>query len=359
MTSSKPTTGNATTGDDLDPDAIRGISDNKGDLAEQQGLAEKEKAVQYYGGRNNTGKAKIKLMAKIIPTTSKDKIQLSHLPLEIQQNYQTIFTPWLWEMFGGTQPWESPSKDDIHKLWSQIFDNGPALSQKMEFIVFKLVDDCLAEWQNKFASTALTYLKGHVFSSLPKNMKEARSIYAKWLVTGKDHERPFYYRVFEDGNGLFQSSLIAAMLGSHFSGISQIRARAHSKERPIGALVLSIQATNWGDCMEMREGKHFKIKTTSSLVKVVNELSDVQWDKIINTAISTSKQKNLNETIPVQVEEVLGSSAESDFELADDDEKEGAGLEEYNGDSLGSQATAMENRALDNMDVDTHLEGSK
>ncbi|KAF8219553.1 hypothetical protein L208DRAFT_1339243, partial [Tricholoma matsutake] len=212
--------------------------------------------------------SQIKLMAKIIPTTSvvgfipsssrscsrgplkKDKVQLSHLPLEIQQNYQTIFTPWLWEMFGGTQPWESPSEDNIHKLWSQIFDNGPALSQKMEFIVFKLVDDHLVEWQNKFASTALTYLKGHVFSSLPKNTKEARSIYAKWLVTGKDHERPFYYRVFEDGNGdvastkagLFQSSLIAAMLGSHFSGISQISAGACSKECPIAALVLSIQA---------------------------------------------------------------------------------------------------------------------
>ena len=60
MTSSKPTTGNATTGDDSDTDAIGGISDNEGDLAEQQGLAEKEKAaMQYYGGRNNPGKVKV------------------------------------------------------------------------------------------------------------------------------------------------------------------------------------------------------------------------------------------------------------------------------------------------------------
>ncbi|KAF8229956.1 hypothetical protein L208DRAFT_1284198, partial [Tricholoma matsutake] len=309
----------------------------------------------------------------------KAKIQLSHLPLEIQQNYWTIFTPWLQEMFGGTQPWESPSKDDIHKLWSQIFDDGPALGQEMEIIVFKLVDDHLVEWQNKFASTALAYLEGHVFLSLPENTKEARSIYTKWLATGKDHERPFYYRVFEDGNGdaaptegLFQSSLIVAMLGSHFSGISQISARARSKECPVGALVLLIQAvfkpphptgdfskTNWGDHMEMQEGRHFKIKTTSSLVKVVNKLSDVQWHKIIDMAISASKQKNLKEMILVQVEEVLGSSTKSDFKLADDDEKEGAGPEEYHGDGSGSQATAMENRALDNMDVDTHLEGSK
>jgi hypothetical protein len=84
-------------------------------------------------------------------------------------------------------------------------------------------------------------------------------------------------------------------------------------------------------------------------VKVVNKLSDAQWEKIIDTAISTSKQKK--EIIPAQVEEVLGSSAESDFELADDDEKEGeAELEEYGIDG----ATAVEKQA-DNMAVDTHL----
>jgi hypothetical protein len=57
------------------------------------------------------------------------------------------------------------------------------------------------------------------------------------------------------------------------------------------------------------------------IAQVVNKLSDAQWEKIIDTAISTSKQKK--ETIPAQAEEVLSSSAKSDFELADDDEKEG------------------------------------
>lgn len=124
--------------------------------------------------------------------------------------------------------------------------------------------------------------------------------------------------------------------------------------RPTG----DFSKTNWGDRMEMREGKQFKIKTTSSLLRVVDKLSDAQWEKIIDTAISASKQKK--EMIPAQVEEVLGSSAESDFELADDDEKEGGeGPEEYRDDGSGPQATTMENRALDDMDVDTHLEGSE
>ena len=59
MTSSKPTIGDATTGDDLDTDAIGGISDNEGDLVEWQGLVGKEKVVQYYGGHNDPGEAKV------------------------------------------------------------------------------------------------------------------------------------------------------------------------------------------------------------------------------------------------------------------------------------------------------------
>lgn len=120
--------------------------------------------------------------------------------------------------------------------------------------------------------------------------------------------------------------------------------------RPTG----DFSKTNWGDRVEMREGKQIKIKTTSALVKVVDKLSDAQWAKIIDTAISASKQK---ESIPAQVEEVLDSSAESDFELADDDDEKGGGAEldeYYNGGSNSGTGNTKE----DHMDIDTHLEGS-
>ena len=101
----------------------------------------------------------IKSMAKIAPTTAasvvgfipsqnsrsrsrgplkKDKIQLSHLPPEIHQTFRTVFTPRLREKFGNSPPWESPSEDDICKLWSQIFNNA-LKDGEMEFVVFKLV----------------------------------------------------------------------------------------------------------------------------------------------------------------------------------------------------------------------------
>lgn len=35
-------------------------------------------------------------------------------------------------------PWESPSQDDIHELWSQIFNDAFDI-EEMEFVVFKLL----------------------------------------------------------------------------------------------------------------------------------------------------------------------------------------------------------------------------
>lgn len=89
-------------------------------------------------------------------------------------------------------------------------------------------------------------------------------------------------------------------------------------------------------------------------MKVVDKLSDTQWAKIIDTSIIASKQKK--ETIPAQVEEVWDSSAESDFELADDEKGGGAELDdsEYHNDS----SNGMGNKE-DHMDVDTHLEVSR
>ena len=112
--------------------------------------------------------------------------------------------------------------------------------------------------------------------------------------------------------------------------------------------------TNWGDQIEMHEGKQLKNKTTSSLVKVIDKLSDAQWEKIMEMAISASKQ----EFVPVHVEEVLDSDLESNFELADNDKKEGQteleGLQYH--DDIDNSIAAEEYM---NIDTGTYLEGSK
>jgi hypothetical protein len=48
--------------------------------------------------------------------------------------------------------------------------------------------------------------------------------------------------------GIFQSTLIATVLGTHISSISAINPELRSSNKPVGALVLSIQAVSHGHC---------------------------------------------------------------------------------------------------------------
>ena len=75
---------------------------------------------------------------------------------------------------------------------------------------------------------------------------------------------------------------------------------------------------NWGDAIRRREGKEQKIKTTSSIVKVVLKLSDKQWEKILRAVIASSKQRQATTPVPPLL--AVASESELDFELVNDDE---------------------------------------
>lgn len=63
-------------------------------------------------------------------------------------------------------------------------------------------------WRNKFATSALTYLNAHVFPLLENNSTASRAELCTWLLSGEEHTRPFYFRVYEelddepDANGI-------------------------------------------------------------------------------------------------------------------------------------------------------------
>jgi hypothetical protein len=73
--------------------------------------------------------------------------------------------------------------------------------------------------------------------------------------------------------------------------------------------------TNWGDQIECHDGRNIVVKTASLLAKLVKMLKDKQWEKILSTASTHAKQKNIQmENSGVWVE-IL-----SDFDLKDGDE---------------------------------------
>ncbi|KAF8953136.1 hypothetical protein BDZ97DRAFT_1929984 [Flammula alnicola] len=272
-----------------------------------------------------------------------------------KRSFDNVFIPRAREVFGYTAPWATPDIDDLTSSWSDSFLSEDASS--FDIILQKLVEDRLHVWRNKFASAALTYLQNHVFRLLESNSTDSRAELCTWLLSGEEHTRPFYFCIYEEPDeedlaageevkvkalGLFQSAIVSAVLGTHIAGISAIPAAQRSKRRPVGALVLTIQAikralamwttgekleqqrpyndfskTNWGDTTVVREGKVVPILTTTNLVDIVQKLKDKQWDKILDAASQAAKTKKAN-IFPV-VDDMAACMTKPIFELVDDD----------------------------------------
>ncbi|KIJ98059.1 hypothetical protein K443DRAFT_628960, partial [Laccaria amethystina LaAM-08-1] len=214
----------------------------------------------------------VKPLAKIVPTTSvptfvspmpgsrrqfkrKEDVGLSDLPRDLQHDFDIVFSPQLREYLGYSEtPWDPPTKTAIVDLWKQAFPTVPLQDDGFLYhVVTKLIDDRVSSWRNKFAKGAIDYLSKVLFPQLPENTKEHRAVWCTWAISGSDRQQPYYYLAYEDaeegsGNpatkGIFQSAIISAVLGLHFSSISQITPTLCSTNKPIGALVLTIQAVS-------------------------------------------------------------------------------------------------------------------
>ncbi|KAF8953423.1 hypothetical protein BDZ97DRAFT_2065642 [Flammula alnicola] len=335
-----------------------------GEVAERRAMGKKRWA--FRGDSQSSTGTRIRSLAKVVPTTTvttfikpsissqvansrlkKEQIRLSHLPTHLQAAFDNVF--------GYTAPWATPDIDDLTSSWSDSFLLEDASS--FDIIPQKLVEDCLHAWRNKFASAALTYLQNHVFRLLESNSTDSRAELCTWLLSGEEHTRPFYFRIYEEpdeedlaageevkvkASGLFQSAIVSAVLGTHIAGISAIPSAQRSKRRPVGALVLTIQAikralamwttgekleqqrpyndfskTNWGNTTVVREGKVVPILTTTNLVDIVEKLKDKQWDKILDAASQAAKTKKAN-IFPV-VDDMAACMTKPIFELVDDD----------------------------------------
>jgi len=201
-------------------------------------------------------------------------------------------------------------------------------------IVLKLVDDRLSHWRKRFGERGLEAIDEVVFNKLTESGLENNTANRRWWCTwalshGDDTCRPFYYMIYNEPDtelegseaqptikGIFQSSLVATILGTHMQWLAAVSDNVRTRKWPVGALVHSIQAAkraiswwetgeqvrpnrplneyskaNWGDHFETREGQMINITSTSSLIALVSKLKDKQWVKILAAARSNSKRK--------------------------------------------------------------------
>ncbi|KAF8809161.1 hypothetical protein BYT27DRAFT_7095101, partial [Phlegmacium glaucopus] len=298
----------------------------------------------------------------------REDIRVTHLPSHLQHRFNTHFTPRLVEAFGYGLPWEQPTDDEFIALWAQVFPQEPVLDFGIRSgTIVKKLANRLAAWRNKFGSSGLAMIQHVHFPLLPTNSRESRSEWCTWAISRTDFDQPFYYREYEEKegkikcSGIFQLPLIASILGTHISSISAINSVLRSEKRPVGALIHSIQAVsrrrflsvsffkgsnvsyiqakraiswwmsgeqirprrpysdyskaNWGDHMETQEGRMVQIKTTSNLIRLVSQLKDKQWKKILEAATQASKTRK--ETVAPHL--AAATEPEPEFQLVDDD----------------------------------------
>ncbi|KAF8886310.1 hypothetical protein BD779DRAFT_1441672 [Infundibulicybe gibba] len=206
----------------------------------------------------------IRSLVKIVPTinipelvsgprrqqakTKREDITTDHLPSAYRKGFRLQFIPLIRQYTSTLAPWEAPIESDIMAFFATVFDlEVEAVECDLVSIVTKLVDDRLSEWRNKFATAAMTALE-RLFDTLHLNTPEERAEYVGWLLGTDDKCCPFYYKECEPGEtpGIFQSSLISATLGAHYILTASIdKLEQTSDTRPVGALVLAVQAVRF------------------------------------------------------------------------------------------------------------------
>jgi hypothetical protein len=210
----------------------------------------------------------------------KDEIKLANLPPGCHDSFRRVFTPLLRQFMGSFQAWETPSDDQIVGLWYTAFPyHRSQPTNDFLYTIVKLVrriflymmmltvttkaGDRIFEWRSKMAHTAMATLEkmfrmGNLSAAGIADMCED-------LLGPNEKKSCYYYREpptpTEKGKvrysacpnassrspqGIFLNPLIAATLGTHFSGIASIPAKWRSDKRPEGALVTAIQAVRQG-----------------------------------------------------------------------------------------------------------------
>ncbi|KAH9032121.1 hypothetical protein EDB85DRAFT_2145677 [Lactarius pseudohatsudake] len=263
----------------------------------------------------------------------KGDIRLGHLSTHLQTTFIEDFTPRLYDLFGTLKAWEQPTGADLQRLWKRVFPHEKGLDFETGdgVIVLKLIEDRLSHWRKKFGERGLEALEEITFNDLPEND-----------TTHRQCCRPFYYSTYEEPDlevegskltvkGIFQSPLIAAILGTHMACVYPIRDEDRLDRKPVGALVHSIQAAkraiSWqtgGDHVEIREGHTVHISSTSDLVAIVSKLKDKQWDKILKAALLSAKHKKKSAVVASEPQQPQPFTAQveprdDDSDLAEED----------------------------------------
>ncbi|KAI0284150.1 hypothetical protein BC826DRAFT_973461 [Russula brevipes] len=247
---------------------------------------------------------------------------------------------------GALAPWDYPDDQQIIDIWNLVFgswDDHPITSGDVKgdlFIAVKgLIKRGISTWLHKFATAAKKALSME-FEHQGLSGVDEKAAFVQYLLRDTNDMsskcRPFLWKTAYESDqdedvrlevlvhdnstfvlhlvralqGIFQGRLVARTFLEHILATSSIEDSNRVLERPVGALIMSIQAVhrtllysvegsfknpgsksgafskaNWGDYNTQSTRGESTIKRASVFLKRITSLKDQQWDDIFKAAL--------------------------------------------------------------------------
>ncbi|KAI0284154.1 hypothetical protein BC826DRAFT_973463 [Russula brevipes] len=274
------------------------------------------------------------------------RIKNSHLPVGTTERFTRKVLPIALDTVGALAPWDYPDDQQIIDIWNLVFgswDDHPITGGDVKgdlFIAVKgLIKRGISTWLHKFATAAEKALSME-FEHQGLSGVDEKAAFVQYLLGDTNDMsskcRPFLWKTAYESDqdedvrlevlvhdnstfvlhlvralqGIFQGRLVARTFLEHILATSSIEDSNRVLERPVGALIMSIQAVhrtllysvegsfknpgsksgafskaNWGDYNTQSTRGESTIKRASVFLKRITSLKDQQWDDIFKAAL--------------------------------------------------------------------------
>ncbi|KAJ6630165.1 hypothetical protein B0H10DRAFT_2428127 [Mycena sp. CBHHK59/15] len=311
----------------------------------------------------------------------RNKWTLADLPLGASKLFTEELTPVARELVGSLHdPWAPLTEVQIQNLVDLIYGEGVYDVSDSEawkgLLTYRLTD-----WRSGIGAQALKGVQAMIDVNQDDNYEEpvmdrledpiqsegtaselgsspnlrtpeGIAAFVEWALQPQDHTYPYHWRKWGNGTkkeGLFEAHLITYTFSYHLTALDAIPEHLVPPDDPIppiGALILSIQATeralrawstgklyiaprtagqfsgdNWGDNTKLRNGKTVKNKRATKYVKSIQAFTRQQWESIYDDAlpyVEKKRKSNSSRGTSSEAEMPIESDEDDDFVLVAD-----------------------------------------
>ncbi|KAI0283465.1 hypothetical protein BC826DRAFT_973778 [Russula brevipes] len=254
--------------------------------------------------------------------TGRTRIRNTHLPVGTTNRFTKNVLPIALDTAGALSPWDVPDDQQMVDIWNLVFgspNDYPLVDGDGDlFITVKgLIKRGISTWLHKFAAAAekalSTKFDRQGFMSIDERAEFVQLLLGDVDDMSSKH-RPFLWKsAYENigkentrlevlshhshdpgDSGIFQGRLVARTFLEHILATSSVEDKHRVLERPVGALILSIQVVHRALLYSVEDsfkppGSNTRSETTTKhalvFLKRITTLKDQQWDDIYKAAL--------------------------------------------------------------------------